>query len=499
MSVLSIVEWVIWGIVLAYGLLFAIGIRLTAVHRTAPPTWPTLILSLSLVAFPIAFLFLPLSKLHILWMLFILWQFSGMASFIYIPIVSQLLIWPAYVYASILMMGTGLCLTSPSERSPWAARLPKQWPWLTRGIRKTLQDSTTNERKNSTEKDNANFLYEKLWRDSLCEIVPQITAKEIATELLIPDKIDGFAFADNYTKFLRKGMPSFEKAIFPNEVQEHSTSSITEASSPSKHTPLFPDWFIAAYPDVFLWFDNVQYEHLKNRKADEDWDKVMGTLNCDLFGINMEDKELQIDNILDSNEKCLPKWLKKLVSSYKRKTGKKPETSVDETKNNAIREIYENIDIAKSMSESGLDNFTIIARKTTMYYLELSGNYRQRFRNEAGLLAAAGVLDAHVYIFMNKTIECSDIVELAEKVVADKNELLTEFIVRLEVKMLAVDSPEFSREMVENCCQEEKPRIHKEIQRVQKEYKCDPFITKEVQAFMESPNFSEMRDQLGVR
>jgi hypothetical protein len=121
-SVLSIIEWVVWGIVFAYGLLFAIGIRQTAVHRTAPPTWPTLILSLSLVAFPVAFLFLPFSKLHILWIVFILWQLSFMAGVGYIPLVSQLLIWPAYVYASILMMGTGLCLTSPSERSPWAAR-----------------------------------------------------------------------------------------------------------------------------------------------------------------------------------------------------------------------------------------------------------------------------------------------------------------------------------------------------------------------------------------
>ena len=109
------------------------------------------------------------------------------------------------------------------------------------------------------------------------------------------------------------------------------------------------------------------------------------------------------------------------------------------------------------------------------------------------------MFDAQVYIFMNKNIEISEIVELAEKIVADENDLLTEFIVRLEAKMFAVDTPELTQEMVENSCQEEKPRIHKEIQRVQKEYKRDPFIAKEVQAFMESPNFSEMRNQLGIR
>ncbi len=225
----------------------------------------------------------------------------------------------------------------------------------------------------------------------------------------------------------------------------------------------------------------------------------MATLICDLFGINPEDKELERDDIYDSNEKWLPKWLKNLVSSYKRETGKKPETSVDETKNNVIKEIYENIDVVAAMAESGLDNFTIIARKTTMYYLELFKNYRQRFKSETYLLAASGVFDAQVYIFLNKNIEISEIVELAEKVVAGDNDPLTEFIVRLEAKMFTVDTPELSPEVVENTCQEEKARIHKEIQRVRKEYKHDPFIAKEVKAFMESPDFSEMCDQLGIR
>ncbi len=511
MSVLSIVEWVIWGIVLLAGCWFALGIRQTAVHRTAPPLWPTLIMCFSLVFLPLLFLFLLFSKLHILWILFILYQLSFMAGVGYIPIVSQLLIWPAYIYASILMMGTGVSLTSPSKQSPWAARdgaiplrgwfqgFPKEWPWLTRRIRKDLHDSSNGRRKDSPEKDNIDVLYEKLWQEGLSEIVHEATAKEIATELLIPDKIDSFAFACNYAKFLGRGMPSVEEAFFRNEAQEHTTPSITDASNPLNYILSFPDWFIAAYPDVFLWFGDTQNERVKGRGDDEDVEDIMEVLVCDLFAIDPEDKELETESFKDSDRKWLPKWLKNLVSSYKRETGKQPETSVDETNNNAIKEFYENVDVVVAMAESGLDNFTIIARKTTMYYLELSKNYRQRFRNEACLLAAAGVFDAQVYIFLNKNIEISEIVELAEEIVADENDLLTEFIVRLEAKMFTVDTPELTQEMVENTCQEEKPRIHKEIQRVQKEYTRDSFIAKEVQAFMESPRFSEMRDQLGIR
>lgn len=499
MPVLSTVEWVVWVVVLLIGCWFAIGIRQAAVRRDPPPTWPTLILSLSLVAFPIAFLFIPFSKLHILWLAAVVWQLSFIAGVGYIPIVSQLLIWPAYICACILMIGTGISLTSPSKQSPWAARLPKEWPWLKSRIRKTVRDSATGRRDNSTEEDNVNFLYEKLWREPLSEIVTEVQAKEIATELLIPDRIDGFGFAANYAKLLRKGTPSFQEAFFPNGATSQATPSIMEASNPLNYIPSFPDWFIAAYPDVFLWFNDVQNEHMRRRDADEDWDDVMGTLNCSLFGISMEDKELETDDIFDSDEKLLPKWLKNLVSSYKRETGKKPETSVDETKNNAMIEIYENVEFAKGLNEAGLDNFTLIARKATMYYLELLKNYRQKFTSETYLLGAAGVFDAQVYVFMNKSIEISEIVELAEEVVASETEILTEFVVGLEAKMFAVDTPELRQEIVANSCQEQKARIHEEIQRVWKEYKRDPFIATEVQAFMESPHFSEMRQQLGIR
>ncbi len=63
-----------------------------------------------------------MSKLHILWILPLLWPVSLTAGVRHIPFVSQFLIWPAYVYASILSIGTGVSLSSPSKKSPWAAR-----------------------------------------------------------------------------------------------------------------------------------------------------------------------------------------------------------------------------------------------------------------------------------------------------------------------------------------------------------------------------------------
>ena len=93
-SVLSVLEWIVWGVTLLVGLWFTFGIRQTAVHRASPPIWTTLIISLALVAFPAIFLFLPFSKLPFIWLIVVSWFLSFLAGMGYIPLVSQLLIWP---------------------------------------------------------------------------------------------------------------------------------------------------------------------------------------------------------------------------------------------------------------------------------------------------------------------------------------------------------------------------------------------------------------------
>ena len=126
------------------------------------------------------------------------------------------------------MIGTGMSLTSPSSQSPWAQRLPKQWPWLKGKIQKARQGSKTDRPEDSAAEDNVNFLYEKLWRDGLFDMVPE----DIATELLIPDRIDGFALAANYAKLLRKGMPSFEEAFFLTERQAKERLRLQKHQAP---------------------------------------------------------------------------------------------------------------------------------------------------------------------------------------------------------------------------------------------------------------------------
>jgi len=64
-------------------------------------------------------------------------------------------------------------------------------------------------------------------------------------------------------------------------------------------------------------------------------------------------------------------------------------------------------------------NFSLIAENTTKFYMELITRYRERFPDDASLLATAGILDARNYVFSSPPqIEITDIIELARKCTA---------------------------------------------------------------------------------
>lgn len=115
MGLVEIIGWVVWGIALTLGTFFAWGIRQSATQKLFPPSWTTLITCFYLEALPIIFLFINVSKLHIIWIVVLIWIISVKLCNSHIPIVSEVLIWPAYIYGRILTAGTGTSLTSPTK------------------------------------------------------------------------------------------------------------------------------------------------------------------------------------------------------------------------------------------------------------------------------------------------------------------------------------------------------------------------------------------------
>jgi len=144
------------------------------------------------------------------------------------------------------------------------------------------------------------------------------------------------------------------------------------------------------------------------------------------------------------------------------------------------------------------DNFTLIATNTTKYYLELDRNYRDRFKNEASLLSAVGLLDAQNYIFIEKTIDLSSVLNMAREVSSNKENALVEFITRLEIAIFQVDNPSVVQADIVDACINKKEDIANAVQRVKEEYLSDPLFSAVVSEFMNSAQFKPYRQILDI-
>ncbi len=182
-------------------------------------------------------------------------------------------------------------------------------------------------------------------------------------------------------------------------------------------------------------------------------------------------------------------------------------------------------------------NFTRIAENTTKYYLELTRNYGNRFDDEVALLTTVGALDAQTYVFVEGSIDLDTISYIAKQAVSkeeleltsyqkmashaelkklkakslvdkiissgEKDELhedtLFNFIFSLEVEIFTVDSPEFSRSVIELACYEKADTIQKAINRMKKRYKGEKLFTLATIGLMDSPQFETIREQLGIK
>lgn len=186
-------------------------------------------------------------------------------------------------------------------------------------------------------------------------------------------------------------------------------------------------------------------------------------------------------------------------------------------------------------------NYVRIAENTAKYYLELTRNYSDSFTDEISLLATAGVLDAQVYIFTERSIELETILAMSRAAISseeisfdistyeavamqqrlrkynrkrsagaaleflldDKTSLqedsLFKFVFSLEVEIFSVDSPNFLRSDIEWSCYTKANTISKAIRKMKQEYMGETLFHRATNAFMESPDFKLTRKQIGIK
>jgi len=151
-------------------------------------------------------------------------------------------------------------------------------------------------------------------------------AKEIIEAFFIPDKINPLSFSYNCEALLRQGMPSLRDIADP-EQSPQPTPSLSRFIAVHDRPVGMPLWFIAAYPDVLLWYDNQVGEYMNVHRPDED---SLAAFSAELFGLDLTDPNLQkkLRDSIDKEGKFHPNILRNLVQSYKDKTGRELETAV---------------------------------------------------------------------------------------------------------------------------------------------------------------------------
>jgi len=114
-------------------------------------------------------------------------------------------------------------------------------------------------------------------------------------------------------------------------------------------------------------------------------------------------------------------------------------------------------------------------------------------------LAAAGILDAQVYIFMEQKINPVEILNIAKKSLEAGKESLIKFIIDLEVKLFEVDTPNMDIDDIKDACERQRQNIEKAIQKVKGEYASEPRFASDVTNFMQSHQFKPVRETIGIK
>ena len=156
------------------------------------------------------------------------------------------------------------------------------------------------------------------------------------------------------------------------------------------------------------------------------------------------------------------------------------------------------------------ESLTSVAVHITKYYLEMKRSYRGSFRDEATLLAAAGLLEARSHIdqegsfleerfYMEQKISPEQILDIAQKSVLADGVTLTDFIINLGMKLFHIEAPEYAVSEVTEACLGKRRDVEVLVEKMEREYTHEPGVASLVSRFMLSYNFQGFRSALGIK
>lgn len=256
---LPIIGWVAWTFSAYLALTWAYSCR-RMVRSGQSFQWATAVQTFFCWVIAVVFLFSSLNKLHILWLLPVLFfgaQFLVLAG---VPILTPVVLFLTQIFMKLVLVGTGASAQSSAI----------VWENLLKGMEE----------------------------DEKC---PK-EIKQIVSNFLIPDNISPNKFLANWIALFRHWSPS----RLDDGQNVNPTPSLQMFSFVTNRPLGYPEWFLAAYPDVASWVTACVEE-------DEN-------VFREIFD------NISEDPLLD-NRRLKDRYLRTLIDTYRKETGRRLECS----------------------------------------------------------------------------------------------------------------------------------------------------------------------------
>jgi hypothetical protein len=315
----------------------------------------------------------------------------------------------------------------------------------------------------------------RIWENSIADLPQGDQQAEqfehYAREFFMPDSIAPSVYLANVAALMEQ--PDEESGVPP-------TPSAARMALSMQHPTGFPTWFLAAYPDVAVWFSSQDGPDRKAVDAEV-------TRRSAASGS-------AASQLVDENGFFAHAVLRTLVDLYRERTGSVLECTASDAD---LQEEGQ----AGSTDEQALtaqQAVDLMAVNITRYERELATSYGDRFAGMQPRLTVAGLLQLGYYVLVDHAIPLVTLIRAADES-ASADDPVVEFVERLEIEVFCAEGGEGERKRIEEACHLLRSRILDVVLQTRADFEELPSLTQATRNFMDLPQFESLRQAIGIR
>lgn len=316
----------------------------------------------------------------------------------------------------------------------------------------------------------------RIWENSIADLPKGDQQAEqfehYAREFFIPDSIAPATYLANVAALIQQsdeGTPGVEP-----------TPSATRLARLTERPEGFPVWFLAAYPDVALWFSSREGAERTSLDAEV-------TRRSAAEGAS-------ISHMMDEQGSFGHAVLRTIVDLYREQTGLELESA-------ASGADLQEEGAAGAEAEQALtaqQAVDLMAASITRYERELATSYGDRFPDLQPRLTAAGLLQLGYYVLVDHAIPIAALIHAAEVSVLAEDPVV-EFVERLDVEVFCAEGGKTAdRKKIEEACHLLRSRILDVVLQTRADFEQAPSLAQATRNFMEEPDFEPLRQAIGI-